>query len=44
MRQSDLSKAYSAANPEVLPFSYGYQHHKGRSGLMLMQRRVAAAL
>jgi hypothetical protein len=39
MRQADLSRAYAEAKPEVLPFSYGYQHRKGSSGVMLMVRR-----
>lgn len=42
MRQADLAAAYAAAQPPVLPFSYGYQHHKGRSGLMLFVRRGAS--
>lgn len=40
MRQSDLSAAFAEASPPVLPFSYGYQHRRGTSGLMLFIKRV----
>lgn len=40
MRQADLAQAYAKANPEPLPFSYGYQHRRGTSGVMLFLRRA----
>lgn len=43
MYQPDLSRAYEQTRPELLPFSYGYQHRKGSSGVMLMLRRDSHA-
>lgn len=40
MRQADLSAAFAKATPPPLPFSFGYQHRRGTSGVMLFVRRV----